>query len=107
MIALARDSERTSPLVRERGAKVKASEAMPGEAEPATLTPPLGERRHRRHHLTRYQPGLVGELIHDLERSCDPLGSVDDDRHHRDVAAKLEQPIAVRRVVAVEPPNSA
>jgi hypothetical protein len=60
---------------------------MPGEAQPAALSLALGERRHGRHHLARDQPGVVGQLVDDLELIRDAIGGIDDDRYHRDVAA--------------------
>jgi hypothetical protein len=81
------------------------SEAVASEAQAPALSLALGERCQRRHHLARDQTRLIGELVGDRERIRDPLGGVHDDRHDRDVAAKLEEAIPVRRVVGVEAPG--
>src|SRR6266566_3427768 len=57
--------------------------------------------------LAGHQPALAGELVDDRIRSGDALGGVDDDRDGGHVPAQLEQPVAVRGVVAVEAPDAA
>jgi hypothetical protein len=53
------------------------------------------------------EPLFAGQLVDDRKRRGDPLRGVDDDRDRGDVAAQLQQPVAVRRVVAVEAPKAA
>src|SRR5690242_5261706 len=57
--------------------------------------------------LHRDEPALAGELVDHRERGGDPLRGVDGDRHGGDVAAPLDQPVAVREMVAVEAPDAA
>ena len=53
------------------------------------------------------EPVLAGELVDDGEGGGDPLRGVDHDGHHGHMAAQLQDAVAVRRVVAVEPPDPA
>src|SRR5690348_5718172 len=68
--------------------RARRSEPMAREAEPAALALPFAERRHCGHHLAGDEPRLVGEIIDDPERLGDALGGIDEDRHHRHVAAE-------------------
>src|SRR5690348_10383356 len=69
--------------------------------------PPWLTARHGGDVLDGDEPALAGELVDHRERGGDPLRGVDDDRHGGDVAAPLEQPVAVREMVAVETPDAA
>jgi hypothetical protein len=53
------------------------------------------------------QPAFAGELVDDRERGGNPFRGVDDDRDGGDMAAQLQETVAVRRVVAVKAPDAA
>jgi hypothetical protein len=53
------------------------------------------------------QPVFAGELVYDRKRSGNPLPGVDHDRDGGDMAAQLQEAVAVRRVVAVKAPDAA
>src|ERR1700689_2666201 len=76
------------------------------EPRPPALAPP-GTGPHGRDDLAGDEPAFTGELVDDRERRGDPVRRVDDDRDGGDVTAELQQPVAVWRVVAVEPPDAA
>src|SRR6185437_15054762 len=57
--------------------------------------------------LAGHQPALAGEVGDDRVSPGDALGGVDDDRDGGHVPAQLQQPVAVRGVVAVEAPDAA
>jgi len=68
---------------------------------------PLLRRPRRGNRLAGHQALFPGQLVDDGERHRDPLRGVDHDRDGRDVPAKLQQPVPVRRVVTVEAPDAA
>src|SRR5580704_9390027 len=77
-----------------------------GEPGSAALAAP-GAGPHGGDDLAGDEPAFTGELVDDRKRRGDPVRAVDDDRHGGDVPAQLQQPVAVRRVVAVETPDAA
>ena len=60
-----------------------------------------------RDHLTRHEPCLGRAFVHDSEPPLDLVRRVDDRGHDRHAAADVEEPIAVRRVIAAEAPDTA
>src|SRR5581483_4811428 len=58
-------------------------------------------------HLARDEAGLVGDLVNDAEPPLNPVWRVHDGRHDRHLAADVEEPVAVRWVVAGEAPDAA
>jgi hypothetical protein len=79
---------------------------MAGEPE-AAADSFLGPCRCGRDHFAGHEPSFCGDLVDDRERFGDALGTVDHDRDRWDMAAELEELVAVGRVVSVEPPDAA